>query len=163
MTEAAAPKEKTKPRKKGFILSLLLAAIGAGAGFFLSRSDVMPIGKNQENEYSDRVAAAEQETVPSVEYVPIEPITVSLVGPNGMRQLRFRAQLEVYSGYQDEVEHLLPRVVDLMNGYLRAVEPSNLTDSLALVRLRSQLLRRINIVTGEGRVRDLLVMEFVIG
>jgi len=30
------------------------------------------------------------------------------------------------------------------------------------VRIRAHLLRRIQIVTGEGRVRDLLVTEFVL-
>jgi len=31
-----------------------------------------------------------------------------------------------------------------------------------LLRLRSQMLRRVQVVTGEGRVRDLLIMEFVL-
>ena len=62
----------------------------------------------------------------------------------------------------DEVTLLIPRILDVLNGYLRAVEVSELGDPNALVRLRSQMLRRIQIVTGEGRVRDLLVTEFVL-
>ena len=31
-----------------------------------------------------------------------------------------------------------------------------------LVRLRAQMLRRVQMVTGEGRVRDLLITEFVL-
>ena len=50
----------------------------------------------------------------------------------------------------------------MLNGYLRAVEVADLEDRTALVRLRAQMLRRVQIVTGEGRVRDLLVTEFVI-
>ena len=61
-----------------------------------------------------------------------------------------------------EVVLLKPRILDVMNGYLRAVEVQELADPHALVRLRSQMLRRIQIVTGEGRVRDLLVTEFVL-
>ena len=57
---------------------------------------------------------------------------------------------------------LVPRILDVLNGYLRAVEVAELGDANALVRLRSQMLRRIQIVTGEGRVRDLLVTEFVL-
>jgi flagellar FliL protein len=56
----------------------------------------------------------------------------------------------------------LPRIVDVMNSYLRAIDPAEFDDSAALVRMRVQLLRRIQIVTGDGRVRDLLVTEFVL-
>jgi flagellar FliL protein len=57
---------------------------------------------------------------------------------------------------------LIPRILDVINGYLRSVEVAELAYPNALVRLRSQMLRRILIVTGEGRVRDLLVTEFVL-
>ncbi len=76
--------------------------------------------------------------------------------------MRFRAQLEVPSKYKADVETLLPRVVDVLNSYLRALETGDLTDPSALVRLRAQMLRRVQIVTGEGRVNDLLIMEFVV-
>ena len=55
-----------------------------------------------------------------------------------------------------------PRVMDVLNSYLRAVEVSDLEDPSALISLRAQMLRRIQLVTGEGRVRDLLIMEFVL-
>ena len=35
-------------------------------------------------------------------------------------------------------------------------------DPAALPRLRAQMLRRIQVVLGEGKVRDLLVTEFVL-
>ncbi len=52
--------------------------------------------------------------------------------------------------------------MDILNGYLRAVDVRDLEDPSALIRLRAQMLRRIQIVTGEGRVKDLLIMEFVL-
>ena len=64
--------------------------------------------------------------------------------------------------YAAEVTLLLPRIVDVMNGYLRALDPKVMEDPAALVRIRAQMLRRIQIVTGEGRVRDLLITEFVL-
>ncbi|MEO1000855.1 MAG: flagellar basal body-associated FliL family protein, partial [Pseudomonadota bacterium] len=56
----------------------------------------------------------------------------------------------------------LPRILDVLNTFLRALHPSDLEDPSALPQLRGHMLRRIQIVTGEGRVRDLLVTEFVI-
>jgi len=57
---------------------------------------------------------------------------------------------------------LKPRIVDVLNGYLRAVTFAEMADPNALARLRGQMLRRIQVVTGEGRVKDLLIMEFVL-
>jgi len=72
------------------------------------------------------------------------------------------AQLEVGPAFSGEVTHLMPRILDILNGYLRAIEVAELENPAALVRIRAQLLRRIQIVTGEGRVRDLLITEFVL-
>ena len=65
-------------------------------------------------------------------------------------------------GAEADVTKLTPRVMDVLNSYLRAVAVSDLEDPSALVSLRAQMLRRIQLVTGEGRVRDLLIMEFVL-
>ena len=55
----------------------------------------------------------------------------------------------------------MPRVLDVLNTYLRAVEVRDLEQPSSAARLRAQMLRRVQVVTGEGRVRDLLVTEFV--
>jgi flagellar FliL protein len=99
--------------------------------------------------------------MPDVTFVPVEPLIVSL-SDRGSGTLRFRAQLEVRSQYKTEVERLLPRVVDVLNSYLRAVAIEDIRNSAALVRLRAQMLRRVQIVTGGDRVSDLLIMEFIL-
>jgi flagellar FliL protein len=76
--------------------------------------------------------------------------------------LRFTSQLEVAGNHSEEVTLLLPRIMDVMNSHLRAIEVAALEDPAGLVRMRAQMLRRIQMVTGEGRVRDLLVTEFVL-
>ena len=55
----------------------------------------------------------------------------------------------------------MPRVVDVLNSYLRALEIDDLRGNAALVRLRAQMLRRVQTVIGRDRVNDLLIMEFV--
>ncbi|EPX84174.1 Flagellar basal body-associated protein FliL [Rubellimicrobium thermophilum DSM 16684] len=62
----------------------------------------------------------------------------------------------------EAVNALVPRIVDVLNGYLRAVSPEELAAPDALLRLRSQMLRRVQVVAGGTRARDLLVMEFVL-
>jgi len=105
---------------------------------------------------------AKVETAAPASFVELDPLLISL-GSNGNSQhLRFRASLEVVPGYETEVANVTPRVIDVLNAYLRAVELSMLENPKALIKLRSQMLRRIQLVTGDGRVRDLLILEFVL-
>ena len=87
---------------------------------------------------------------------------ISLPPGASARHLRFAGQLEVTPEHAAEVSGLMPRVLDVLNTYLRAVEVRDLEEPAALARLRAQMLRRIQVVTGEGRVRDLLIAEFVL-
>ena len=95
-------------------------------------------------------------------FVPIEPMTVSVGGPSVRRHLRFRAELEVDPAGQADIEKLLPRVVDVLNTYLQSLSIAEIEDPSALLTLRSQMRRRIDLVVGGDRVHDLLVMEFVL-
>lgn len=154
-TDETAPKKKSKlPLILGVALML-----GLGGGGFFAVYSGMILG------HANEMPSAEGEDVdslPDIAFVPIEPMVVSLGPSAGGRFLHFTAQVEVNKASEPDVILLLPRILDVLNGYLRAVEIKELEDPTALVRLRSQMLRRVQIVTGEGRARDLLVTEFVI-
>lgn len=171
MTDAAAESTEgaSKPGRKPLIIGLVLALLGAGGGFFAVSSGTLPIGSK--GDVAKKDAGAPEEAVmierkpddlSKIAFVPIEPIIVSLNHDANVKHLRFRAQLEVEADHAGEVEQLLPRVTDVLNSYLRAIDFEDFSDSLELVRLRAQMLRRVQIVTGKGRVRDLLIMEFVL-
>lgn len=147
------------PRKRSklpLILGLVLALVLGGGGFYATWSGMI-LKPSDEGEETPEVAP-----LPDIAFVPIEPIVISLGRGSEMSHLRFSAQLEVARPHVAEVTMIQPRIVDVLNGYLRAVEISRLEDPAALVELRAQMLRRIQIVVGEGRVRDLLVTEFVL-
>ncbi|WP_323040755.1 flagellar basal body-associated FliL family protein [Gemmobacter sp.] len=157
MTDSAAPQDPAIPSKRGgkaLIIGGFLALLVGGGAFYGTWSGLIP-GLPHATPHS---AAA----LPDVAFVPLDPLIVSLTGAGQNRHLRFAAQLEVEAPFKAEVEHLRPRVLDLLNGYLRALSPAELEEPAALIRLRAQMLRRIQIITGEGRVRDLLITEFVI-
>lgn len=159
------PAEAPAPRSKlPLILGLTLAILGGAGGFYAAYSGwISGFQSNVAADASDHQKAPKEiGTMPDVAYVAIEPLVVSL-GENGQDgHLRFRAQLEVVPAHEAEVVTLMPRVIDVLNSYLRALETRDLTDSTALVRLRAQMLRRIQIVTGGARVNDLLIMEFIV-
>lgn len=160
MVDATAPAEEA-PKKKSklpLIIGLVLMLMLGGGGFYAVYSGLILAPHDTAEPAPEEHPA---EPLPDVAFVPLDPMIISL-GTNGARHLRFSAQLEVPSAYQAEVEHLKPRVMDVLNGYLRAVELHDLEDPSALMRLRAQMLRRIQVVTGEGRINDLLIIEFVL-
>lgn len=153
----ATPSEDTPPRrsKLPLILGLVLALLLGGGGFFVTHSGL--IGGKSADAGEDPPA-----DLPEIAFLPIAPVTIAVPGVASDSHMRFTAQLEVAAAHAAEVEMLMPRIVDVLNGYLRAIEPASLQEAGALIRIRAQLLRRIQIVTGEGRVRDLLITEFLL-
>jgi len=157
---APAPKKRSK---MPLILGLVLLLAGAGGGFLAVRMGLIgAAGADSADPVSAAGDHAGAHVLAPVSFVPIDPLIVSLPGGGGVRHLRFTTQLEVPPEFAAEVEAIKPRVVDVLNGYLRAVEIADLEDPSALMRLRAQMLRRVQVVTGEGRVSDLLIMEFVL-
>ncbi|MGC9446565.1 flagellar basal body-associated FliL family protein [Cereibacter johrii] len=161
MADAGADQiETTKKRSLlPLIIGVVLALSLGGGGFYATWSGLI-LGSSGEHEAE--AAHEAPAALPDIAFVPIDPIVISLGRGSELSHLRFAAQLEVAKANAAEVTMLMPRIVDVINGYLRAVAVSRLEDPTALVELRAQMLRRIQIVTGEGRVRDLLVTEFVL-
>lgn len=156
MTDATADAAEEPPKKSkmGLIVGLVLAIVGGGAGFFVASSGLLS--------GSSEGAAPKAAYAGDVAFVPVDPMTISIGPPSDSRFLRFRAELEVKAAYQSDVENLMPRVVDVLNTYLRSISMADVEDPSALLTLRSQMRRRIDLVLGENKVNDLLVMEFVV-
>ncbi|WP_116132958.1 flagellar basal body-associated protein FliL [Tropicimonas sp. IMCC34043] len=153
---AAAEQTSTKRGSKPLFLGLGLAAILGACGFVITYTGLLRGGASGHGE------TAQTSHLQPTSYVPIEPILISLSHGARPRHLRFRAELEVEPNEQHNVELLMPRVLDVLNSYLRAVDVEDLERQTSLIGLRAQMLRRVRLVVGENRVRDLLVTEFVL-
>lgn len=156
--------------KLGLILGLVGALALGGGGFFAVRSGVIDPAALFGGDKAAHGAAEQGElghgkttdAAGDMVFVPLDPIVVSLPPGASARLLRFTGQLEVAPGDTATVATMMPRILDVLNTFLRAVEPSDLENPAALAPLRAQMLRRIQVVTGEGKVRDLLITEFVL-
>jgi flagellar FliL protein len=133
-----------------------LALILGGAGFYAVWSGLVP------GEPGHAAADAAPSPLKGIAFVPIDTMVVSLGADSGSEHLRFTAQVEVAAAAEADVTLLKPRILDVLNSYLRAIDTASIEDPQAMARLRAQMLRRVQIVTGEGRVRDLLITEFVL-
>jgi len=170
------PGAEAAQKKKGLlipgVIGLVLAIAGGLGGYWAVTSG--PLGGSSDSaeyggsdgygsdEVADDVVTYIRPELDEVAFVPLDPMVIT-IGPGTVgRQLLFTAELEVAPDDAEEVTNLLPRVLDVLNSYLRVIDMQELNDPRTLVRLRAQLLRRIQIVTGDVLVRDLLVTEFVV-
>ena len=162
ITEEELGEESPKKGSKlPLILGLVLAIAGGGGGFLAVQMGLIGGATSLEAGAESDPPAEPVEDLPELAFVALEPLVISLPSQGSRLHLRFAAQLEVDPAYAADVEALRPRITDVLNSYLRAVDVADLEDPSALMRLRSQMLRRVRIVAGEGRVKDLLIMEFV--
>ncbi|MGZ9812539.1 flagellar basal body-associated FliL family protein [Pseudoroseicyclus sp. H15] len=169
MTDATAVEsegaDEAPPKKKSklpLILGLVLALAGGGGGFFAVRAGLIGGSHDSEGEAHVTGEEADLPELGPTAFLPMDPIVVNLPPGSAHSHLRFSAQLEVTPGFEADVTSVMPRITDVLNTYLRAVELEDMAETTALTTLRAQMLRRVQVITGEGRVRDLLIMEFVL-
>ncbi|MGB3407636.1 MAG: flagellar basal body-associated FliL family protein [Jannaschia sp.] len=141
---------------KGAMIVLILAAVFGGGGFFATFSG-MAAGVLSAKEAPHPVADAQ-----GPQFLELDPMVVSVGGPGSIKQLRFRAFLQVPHEGGDHVGALAPRILDIFATYLRALGVDTLEDPAALLRIRAQLLRRVQLLAGPEAVSDLLIIDFVI-
>lgn len=147
-----------KHTKYLLILGFVLFLSGGAGGYYTVSSGLVSAPES----FGASAQLTEPALTDQVAYVPIDPLIVTLRQEEISRQLRFSAQIEVYPEYQEEVAFAMPRILDTLNGYLRAVELEDMEDALALLRIRLHIFHRIDVIVGPEKVRDILITEFVL-
>lgn len=160
-----------KGRLRPLVIGAGLMVLTGGAAFGAAQMGLIPgLGGGEPEAAAAAPAAATpygEDAAPALDvtdlaFVPAPPITVSLGSGAGRLHLVFAAQIEVPPEKAETVEALMPRITDVLGGYLRALEPADVEAPGAHVRLRAQMLRRVRLVAGSDAVRDLLVTDFVV-
>lgn len=161
MSNDATDETKKKSGGKGLLVALVLFLAGAGGGFYAVYSGML-LGAKPAASVDSHAAAAVHVAEAAPSFVPLQPLMVTLGRGDALESLRFEGYLDVRPGTEEAVTVVMPRIMDVLNGYLRAVEIGDLADPSALMTLRAQLLRRIQIVVGDGMVNDLLISKFLL-
>jgi len=172
-SDIAETETSPKPRGgglKGLLFGLIGGLALGGGGFFAVYSGMldpsMLLGRGDGSGHGEASGGGGHgesvAALPGIAFLAMEPIVISLPPDATARHLRFTGQLEIDPEHSAEVIQLMPRIQDVLNTYLRAVDVHDLEQPASLSRLRAQMLRRIQVVVGEGRVRDLLVIEFIL-
>lgn len=164
--EDAPPKKKSK----ALLFGLIGAVVLGGGAFYGVYSGLVPLPFGGE----DNVAAKEKNEAASEEdhysnpatlaatFVPLEEMVISL-GPDSVaKHLQVKVSIEVEPGTEVDVQTISPRIVDVLNTYLRAIDSKDLENPRSMTRMRAQMLRRVRLVAPQGAVRDVLIQQFVL-
>ncbi len=130
---------------------LVLGGGGAGAYFFFSKP-------------KDVAHAAAPPVKPAV-FVDLPDVLVNLAntGSDRTQYLKVKVTLEVPDQIlAQQIQPLMPRVMDAFQTYLRELRPTDLDGSAGLYRLKEELTRRVNTAVAPGRINAVLFKEIVV-
>jgi len=136
--------------------ALLLVAGGGGTGayFLLSKkSDKSDVAK-------DDVPL----TPPKVAFSDMQDILVNIQSNDGTpAYLKLGVSLELDDDAQKAaIAPLMPRITDQFQAYLRELRLDDLKGSAGVLRLKEELLRRVNVAAAPYHVRDVLLKEMIV-
>ncbi len=159
-TTAESPKEK-KGGKLKLVLIIVVVLIAAGAGGWFS--GLIPgLLHGRSHETAEAAETASSASAPL--FMDLPDIVANM--SNGGRRASFiklRAKLEL--GRKEDlvtVQNAMPRVLDLVQSYLREVRPEELRGSAGTYRLREELVGRVNIAAAPAHVLNVLFVELLV-
>ncbi len=136
-------------------LLLVVGGGGAGAYFFLiKKSDAGHEAKAEEVPL----------TPPKVAFSDMQDILVNIQSNDGTpAYLKLGVSLELEDEEQKKaMEPLMPRITDQFQAYLRELRLDDLKGSAGVLRLKEELLRRVNVAAAPYKVRDVLLKEMIV-
>lgn len=167
MSEEEEKEEKEEAPPKPSPLKILLPAalsaivlggVAAGVAFVISGSEEECTAPDGASSY----AKMQTKSYEDIEFVNLEPLVISL-GPNANSEyLKISITLETTTDNKKKIEHLVPKFRDVLNTYLRAVDEGDIAEPAAMIRLRAQMLRRIQLVAPANAVQNILITDFVL-
>lgn len=136
------------------VLLLLLGGGGAGAYFFLFKKA----------EGGEAAHHEEPLTPPKVAFSDMQDILVNIQSADGTpAYLKLGLSLELENEEQKTaLEPLMPRITDQFQAYLRELRLDDLKGSAGVLRLKEELLRRVNVAAAPYKVRDVLLKEMIV-
>lgn len=137
------------------ILILVIGGGGAGAYFLLFKK-----GDSNQQAKADDLPL----TPPKVAFSDMQDILVNIQSNDGTpAYLKLGVSLELDDDAQKAaLQPLMPRITDQFQAYLRELRLDDLKGSAGVLRLKEELLRRVNVAAAPYHVRDVLLKEMIV-
>ena len=140
------------------VLVLLLGGGGAGAYFFCLQAAAAKPARRPRREDVPL-------TPPKVAFCDMPDILVNIQSNDGTPaylKLSRVAGTGRRPAEKPASQPLMPRIVDQFQAYLRELRLDDLKGSAGVLRLKEELLRRINVAAAPYHVRDVLLKEMIV-
>jgi flagellar FliL protein len=139
------------------VLVLLLAGGGAATYFLVLKPHA---------DDKSRLAKADETplTPPEVAFADMPDILVNIQSNDGTpAYLKLSVSLEMDNDLQKTgMTALMPRLVDQFQAYLRELRLDDLKGSAGVLRIKEELLRRVNVAAAPYKVRDVLLKQMIV-
>lgn len=142
-------------------LLVVLLGIGGGLYFFM-------FSGHGADKAGTKVASADAPQIPlvppQVTFMDMPDIVVNIQTADGSpAYLKLSVSLELQAASEKAgMTTLMPRVVDQFQGYLRELRVDDLRGSAGVMRIKEELIRRVNAAAAPYGVRDVLLKEMII-
>lgn len=164
--EASPPATDVKEKKPFPLKSALASAIGAIAVGGAAAGAAYLVTPTSTDCLEPAASAAPKERakpeIKDVAYINIEPLIISLGPEARSKYLKISISLETSKSHEEDLNALGPRIRDVLNSYLRAVDEGDLQRPAGMTRLRAQMLRRLQLVAPDDSISDILITDFVL-
>src|SRR5689334_19019350 len=154
--EEGAEKAASKPKLPLKLIAMIAGGIvlvaGIGTGVY------MLLGSSHESHAAAPVAK------PAV-FVDLPEVLVNLsnTGSDRTQYLKVKMVLELPDALlMQQIQPVMPRIVDTFQTYLRELRPTDLDGSAGLYRLKAELTRRVNVAIAPNKVNAVLFKEIVV-
>lgn len=158
-TEAVAG-EAAPARSKGkllIIVAALLVLAGGGGGYFF-----FFVAKKDKAEHVEAEKKA-------VAFLDIKDMMIGISPDNaqatisGPRMMKLHVALEIADAKElPAIQALQPRIEDIFMVYLREMRPVDLQGSAAILRVKDELLRRVNLAVQPKKIEAVLIKELLV-
>jgi flagellar FliL protein len=144
------------------IAGLLVVLGGGGAAFYFFG---MSSGKSADEAAAESVKTeADKLPAEKAAFFEIPDIIVNIQTPDSTpAYLKLSVALELDKiEAKAAIEPVLPRIVDQFQTYLRELRVEDIRGSAGVMRLKEELLRRVNLAVAPTPVRDVLLKEMIV-
>lgn len=175
----AAPKKKKKGPPILIIAIaagvLVLGGGGAGAYFMFLAPKGPPAAhapakkpeKKKEEKKEGAAAKPDPKTQPSVEdgpdgikYFKMPDVVANIQSPDGHASyLKLKLTFECDSDTADLLSDSMPRINDILQGFMGELRPEDISSSAGDMQLRQEILRRINLILAPHKINAVLIEQ----
>jgi flagellar protein FliL len=144
---------------------LLVVLGGGGAYYFLAGAPAEEHGEAAAADHGGGHSAPSHELPPEhAAFFDVPDIVVNIQSTDSTpAYLKLSVSLELDGPEaRAAIEPVMPRVVDQFQTYLRELRVDDVRGSMGVMRLKEELLRRVNLAAAPTPVRDVLLKEMIV-